>query len=64
MGLSGKEFACNAGDGANMGSIPGSERSTKEAMAIHSSILAWKIPWIEGPFGYSPWGCKELDMTE
>ena len=32
-------------------------------MAIHSSTLAWKIPWTEEP-GYSPWGRKELDMTE
>ena len=30
----------------------------------HSSILAWKIPWAEEPDGYSPWGYKELDMTE
>ena len=21
------------------------------------------IPWTEEPGGYSPWGCKELDMT-
>ena len=33
-------------------------------MAIHSSTLAWKIPWTEEPVGYSPWGCKESDMTE
>ena len=32
-------------------------------MAIHSSILAWKIPWAEEP-GYSPWGRRESDMTE
>ena len=31
-------------------------------MAIHSSILAWKIPWTEEPG--SPWGLKELDTTE
>ena len=30
-------------------------------MAIHTSILAWKIPWTEEPGG---WGCKELDVTE
>ena len=30
-------------------------------MARCSSILAWKIPWAEGPTGYSPWGLKELD---
>ena len=35
----------------------------EKEMATHSSILAWKIPWIEEP-GYSPWGRKELDMTE
>ena len=33
-------------------------------MATHSSILAWRIPWTEEPGGYSPWGCKESDMTE
>ena len=33
-------------------------------MAIHSSILAWKIPWKEEPGGYSPWGRKESDLTE
>ena len=84
----------------------------EKAMALHSSTLAWKIPWMEEPgglqsmgslrvgcdsvtslslftfmhwrrkwqptavfllgeshgqrslAGYSPWGCKELDMTE
>ena len=33
-------------------------------MVPHSSILAWKIPWMEEPRGCSPWGCKESDMTE
>ena len=32
-------------------------------MATHSSILAWKIPQ-RSLAGYSPWGHKELDMTE
>ena len=36
----------------------------EKAMATHSSILAWKIPWTEEPVGYSLWGCKELNMTE
>ena len=32
---------------------------------MHSSILAWIIPWTEQPGGlYSLWGHKELDMTE
>ena len=25
-------------------------------MAPHSSILAWKIPWTEGPGGLQPMG--------
>ena len=33
-------------------------------MATHSSIHALKIPWMEEPVGYSPWGRKESDMTE
>ena len=32
--------------------------------AIHSSIFACRIPWTEELVGYSPWGHKELDMTE
>ena len=33
-------------------------------MAIHSSILAWEIPWTKELAGYSPWGGKQSDMTE
>ena len=34
-------------------------------MAIHASILAWRIPWTEDRAGYSPWGYKELEtLTE
>ena len=32
-------------------------------MATHSSILAWRIPWMRSLAGYSPWGHKELDTT-
>ena len=35
-----------------------------ENMEICSIIIAWKIPWIEGPGGHSQWGCREPDMTE
>ena len=35
----------------------------EEEMAIHSSTLGWKIPW-SSLVGYSPWGCKESNMTE
>ena len=40
--------------------LPGSGRSS----GLHSSILAWRIPWQWGLVGYSPWGCKESDTTE
>ena len=37
----------------------------EKGTANHSSILAWRIPWIEEPGRlYSPWGHKELDTTE
>ena len=31
---------------------------------IHSTILAWRIPWTESLVVYSPWDCKESDKTE
>ena len=42
----------------------GREDPLEEEMAAHSSILVWGIPWTEEPGGHSPWGCKELGMTE
>ena len=43
----------------------GQEDLLEKEMATHSSILAWKIPWTEEPGRpYSPWGHKELIMTE
>ena len=33
-------------------------RYIEKEMAIHSSILAWEIPWTEEPVG-----CRESDMT-
>ena len=45
-GSDSKASACNARD---PGSIPGSGRSLEKEMATHSSILAWKIPWMEEP---------------
>ena len=41
----------------------GWEEPLEEGKATHSSLLDWRIPWTEEP-GYSPWGPKELDMTE
>ena len=39
----------------------GWEDALEKEMAIHSSTLAWKIPW--SLIGYSLWGPKELDTT-
>ena len=40
------------------------EDPLEKEMATHSSILAWRIPWIEEPVGHSPWGCRESDTTK
>ena len=37
----------------------GQEDLLEKEMATHSSILAWKIPWLE-----EPGGRKESDVTE
>ena len=41
----------------------GWEDSLEKEMTIHSSILAWKIPWIEKPGGLQSVGSQELGMT-
>jgi len=41
----------------------GWEDPLEEGLATHSSILAWKIPWIEEPGGYSPWGSRKSDIA-
>ena len=47
-GSDGKASACNVGD---PGSILVQEDPLEKEMAIHSSILAWKIPLTEEPGG-------------
>ena len=42
-GSVGKESFCNVGDTGDAGSIPGLERTPREEMATHSSILSWRI---------------------
>ena len=42
----------------------GREDPLEEGMTTHSSILAWRIHGQRSLVGYSPWGCKETDMTE
>ena len=41
------------------------EDTLEEGMATHTSRLVWRIPKDRGAWqAISPWGCKELDMTE
>ena len=41
----------------------GREDPLEEEMAIHSSILAWRIPWTEEPARLQSLGSQELDTT-
>ena len=41
----------NAGDVKDEDLIMGWEDPMEEGMALHSSILAWRIPWREEPSG-------------
>ena len=45
----------NTGDS---GSNPGWRRSREKEMAIHSSFLAWEIPWAEEPGGLQSRGSE------
>ena len=52
-GSDGKASAYNAEDLQSLGQ----EDPLEKGMAIHFSILAWRIPWTEEPGGlYSSWG--------
>ena len=64
MALAVKNRLANAGDIRDQASIPGSGRLPGERHATHSSILAGESHGQRNLTGYSPQGCKELDMTE
>ena len=55
-----KNLPVNAGDIRDMGWIPGLGRSLDEEVAPHSSILAWRIPWIEEPGGLQSMGSQRV----
>ena len=42
----------------------GLEDSLEKEMTTHSSILTWKSHGQRSLESYSPWGCKESDVTE
>ena len=60
-----KDYSCPAEDPGDTDLISWLGRSLKEVMATQSNNLAWRISWTEesGKL-YSPWVCKESDMTE
>ena len=51
-----KNLPANAGDSGDLGQ----EESLEEAMATHSNILAWKIPWTEEPDGLQSKGSQRV----
>ena len=54
-GSDGKASVYNVGD---PGSVPGLGRSPEKEMATHSSVLAWRIPWMEEPGGLQSMGLQ------
>ena len=44
-----KNVPADAADTRDACLIPGSARSGKKEMTVHSSTLAWEIPWTEEP---------------
>ena len=61
----GKNLSANAEDLGltQVGEIPHWEDPLEEKMAIHSSILAWEIPWTEERGGLQSMGSQESDTT-
>ena len=55
-----KNPLARAEDIRNAGLILGSGRSLEEDMANHSSILAWRILWTEGPGGLRSIGSQRV----
>ena len=61
-GSDGKESTCNEED---LGLIPGLGRSLVEGNGDPLQYSCWRNPHEQRNLvGYSPWGCKEPDMTE
>ena len=59
-GLVVKNSPAKAGDLRDAGSISGQEDPLEEGMATHSSMLAWSIPWTEGPGGLQSTGSQRV----
>ena len=59
-----KNSPANAGDARDTSSILGLEDPLEEGKAIHSSILAWEIPWTEEPGRLQSIGSHRSDTTQ
>ena len=59
-----KNLPANAGDIRDVCLMPVQEYPLEESLATHSSALAWRIHGQRSMAVYSPWGCKNLHMTE
>ena len=55
-----KNLPANAGDTRDGVQSLGQEDAPEEQMAIHSSIVAWKIPWIEESGGLQSMGSQRV----
>ena len=55
-----KNLPAIAGDIGDLGSTPGQKDLLEEAMANHSSVLAWRIPWTEEPGGVQSMGLQRV----
>ena len=53
-----KSPPASAGDTGDTGSIPELGRTPGRVMGTYSSIIAWKIPWIEEPEGLRSMGSQ------
>ena len=63
-GSAGKESTCNAGDTGNVGSIPGVGKIPRIRKWQPTPVfLLGKSHGQRNLAGYSPWGCKESDLT-
>ena len=54
-----KNVPANAGDAMQIPSL-GWKGPLEEKMAMHSSILAWRIPWTEEPGGLPSMGLQRV----
>ena len=58
---SGKELVCQCKIYETRVQSLGQEEPLEEYMAIHSNILAWRIPWTEEPGGLQSTGSQRIE---